>query len=299
MHESRFDARSDYLPPGPGKRSPLPFLRNLRTGAGGDVDATGDAEFTLILVHHAGGSAMSFMPLRAFLPDDWRLLALELPGRGAAAATPVPATLTETVSLLLPALTAQLTGPYALFGHSMGALVGYELARELEKLGLPPVLLGVSASPAPHLRQARDRYRNLRTQEELAGFLRDLGGTPPEVLDEPELLEYMTRVLRIDLTLLESYTGDLPVDTPADPPGVLGVPLAVYYGEHDPMAGHDLVSPWADYSSAGTSFCSWPGGHFYLFDQPADWGARWARDVRAAVRLPQPRSAAGQEASWV
>ncbi|MFE6498177.1 thioesterase II family protein [Streptomyces sp. NPDC057748] len=229
------------------------------------------------------------MPLRAFLPDSWRLLALELPGRGAAARTPLPATMAETVSLLLPDLTAQLTGPYALFGHSMGAVVGYELALELERIDCPPVLLGVSASPAPHLRRARDRYRNLRTQEDLVGFLRDLGGTS-EMLDEPELLEYMTRLFDADLTLLRDYPGDSR--------DVLGVPLSVYYGEDDPMAGRELMSPWAGYSSAGTALRGWPGGHFYLFDRPAEFAVHWVRDVRTALGHPEPRPTVGRETSW-
>ncbi|OEJ21346.1 hypothetical protein AR457_36540 [Streptomyces agglomeratus] len=241
-------------------------------------------------MHHAGGSAVSFMPLREFLPDDWRLLALELPGRGAVAAAPVPATMADMVSLLLPALTEQLNGPYALFGHSMGALVAYELARELERLGMPPVLLGVSSSPAPHLRGVREGFGDLRTREKLAGFLRDLGGTPPEAFDEPELMEYLTHVLRVDLDFLLNYT--------ANPSGVLEVPLAVYFGERDPLAGRDLVSPWAGYSSVHTGFRCWPGGHFYLFDQPEEFGARWTRDVRAVTRGAAQHQAARQGASW-
>lgn len=267
----------------------MPFLRDLRKDSGvhGEVE---DEGFTLVLVHHAGGSAVSFLPLCEFLPADWRLLALELPGRGAAAGAPVPGTVAELVSLLLPSLTAQLTGPYALFGHSMGALVGYELARGLEELGRPPVLLGVSASPAPHLRRERDRFRGLRTQEDLVGFLRDLGGTPSEVLDEPELLQYLTHLLRADLALLESYPGDSR--------DVLDTPLSVYYGEGDLMAGRELVSPWSEYSSADVSMRAWPGGHFYLYDRPAEFAAQWVRDVRASLRLQESRPTVRQEASW-
>ncbi|GGS65701.1 thioesterase II family protein [Streptomyces badius] len=246
--------------------------------------------FTLVLVHHAGGSAVSFLPLRDFLPADWRLLALEMPGRGAAAGAPAPGTVAELVSLLLPGLSAQLTGPFALFGHSMGALVGYELARGLAELGRPPALLGVSASPAPHLRREHRGFRDLRTQEDLVGFLRDLGGTPSEVLDEPELLEYLTRLLRADLTLLESYSGDSR--------DVLDVPISIHYGEGDLMAGRDLVSPWAEYSSAGSGIRAWPGGHFYLYDRPAEFAAQWVRDVRASLRLPESRPTVLREASW-
>ncbi|MFH8668127.1 MULTISPECIES: thioesterase II family protein [unclassified Streptomyces] len=269
----------------------MPLLKDLRKVSGAHRGESEGEGFTLVLVHHAGGSAASFLPLREFLPADWRLLALELPGRGAAAGTPLPDTMAELVSILLPALAPQLTGPYALLGHSMGALVGYELARGLEKLDRPPVLLGVSGSPAPHMRRREyDRYLNLRTQEDLVGFLRDLGGTPPEVLDEPELLDYLTGLLRMDLTILKSY--------PDDSGDVLGVPLCVYYGEDDLMSGHELMSPWDGYSSAGVSIRSWPGGHFYLYDRPAEFAAQWVSDVRASPRLPGSRPTVRQEASW-
>nr|WP_279577618.1 alpha/beta fold hydrolase [Streptomyces cyanogenus] len=290
MHEPRIDGGSRYRPSATRTNSPTPFLRDLKSGPVADGSVPEEAECTLVFAHHAGGSAVSFMSLRDLFPDHWRLLALELPGRGAASAAPVAATMAEAVSSLLPAVTGHLTGPYALFGHSMGGLVAYELTRELARLGLPPVLLGVSASPAPHMRQVRDRYRDLRTEEQLAGFLHDLGGTPPEVFDEPDLLEYLTRILRADLSLLQNYT--------ADPSGVLDVPLAVYYGESDPMAGRDLVSPWADYSSAGTGFRSWPGGHFYLFDRPEDFAGRWERDVRAAAERAARHRPTLQGAPW-
>lgn len=172
----------------------------------------------------------------------------------------------------------------------MGALVAYELARELERLGRPPVLLGVSASPAPHLPAVRDGVGDLRTRKDLAGFLHDLGGTPPEAFGEPELMEYLTHILRADPDLLSNYAPD--------PSGVLEVPLAVYFGEDDQMAGTDLVSPWVEYSSADTRFRSWPGGHFYLFDRPEEFGERGAQDVCEAARRVAPHRTARQGASW-
>lgn len=290
MQESRFDGRVRYRPSGADAKPPTVLLRDLRKGRSADKGATGEEEFTLLLVHHAGGSALSFLPLRSFFPDHWRLLALELPGRGPAAAIPAPTGLAEAVSLLTPVLTEQLTGPYALFGHSMGALIAYELARQLERLGLPPVLLGVSASPAPHVREPRDGFRDLHTQEDLAGFLRDLGGTPPQAFEEPELMAYLTHALRLDLNLMQNYT--------ADPTGVLGIPLSVYYGDRDPLVGREMVSPWSGYSSEPTEIRPWPGGHFYLFDRPQEFAAQWTQDVHAAMRRAQGHGRTRQGASW-
>ncbi|MGC5530424.1 nucleoside monophosphate kinase [Streptomyces sp. SR-10] len=131
---------------------------------------------------------------------------------------------------------------------------------------------------------------NLRTQEELFGFLRDLGGTPSEVLDEPELLDYLTGLLRTDLTILKSY--------PDDSRNALDVPLCAYYGEGDLMPGHELMSPWDSYSSASVSIRFWPGGPLYLYDRPAEFAAQRVSDVRVSPRLLGSRPTVRQEASW-
>ncbi|MFC8703295.1 nucleoside monophosphate kinase [Streptomyces anulatus] len=131
---------------------------------------------------------------------------------------------------------------------------------------------------------------NLRTQEDLVGFLRELGGTPPEVLDEPELLDCLSILLRMDLTTLKSY--------PDDSRDVLDVPLCVCYGEGDLMVGQELTSPWDGYSSAGVSIRSWPDGPLYPYDRPAEFAAQRVNDVRASPHLPGSRPTVRQEASW-
>ncbi|MFF1265494.1 adenylate kinase family protein [Streptomyces anulatus] len=131
---------------------------------------------------------------------------------------------------------------------------------------------------------------NLRTQEHLVGFLRKLGGTPPEVLDELELLDYLSILLRMDLTILKSY--------PDDSKDVLDVPLCVYFGEGDLMVGQELMSPWDGYSSAGVSIRSWLGGPPHPYDRPAEFAAQRVNDVRASPRLPGSRPTVRQEASW-
>ncbi|MFF8845278.1 thioesterase II family protein [Streptomyces sp. NPDC015127] len=261
----------------------VPRLRDIRNGSERRVRAADGEEFTLFLVHHAGGSAVSFLPLRSVFPDHWRVLATELPGRGASIGEPACSGMAEAVSWLLPAVRAEITGPYAVVGHSMGALVARELVRELEAAGTPPVLLGVSASPAPHLSGQDGRYRNLRTREQLVRFLKDLGGTPDEVFEQPDLMDYLIEILRSDLAVLESYERSA---------GPVSVPIAVYYGERDAAAHREIVEPWSEYSTAYTTVTSWPGGHFYLFDHAETFGARLAHDVReaAAARVPHRES---------
>jgi surfactin synthase thioesterase subunit len=169
----------------------------------------------------------------------------------------------------------------------MGGLVAYELARELERSGIPPVWLGVSGIPAPRLMShCFTERRDLWPQERLVTFMRGLGGTPEEMLESPDVVDYMVEVLRGDLAIVDTYTY-------ADGPP-LGMPLSVYAGEQDPLATHDMLEGWRAQSTARVAFHSWPGGHFYLYDRPERVARRMAMDIDTA--LTGHRDPAGRKA---
>ncbi|MEU7026400.1 alpha/beta fold hydrolase [Streptomyces sp. NPDC046275] len=234
--------------------------------------------FTLLLTHHAGGSAAAFAPLLRHLPADWRLLAVDLPGRLMAMGEGGCRTTTEAVEWLAPLTRRVLDGPrgpYGVFGHSMGALIAYELSRTLSRDGRPPVWVGLSGAPAPGHRPERAQ-RHLWTRERLTAFLRELGGTPEEVLQVPDLVGPMVEALRGDLSIVDTYE-----EHPGPP---LGVPLSLFTGEDDPVAHPGIAAPWAGHTTGPTARHSWPGGHFYLFEHAAEVCARIVRDVAAARR---------------
>lgn len=251
------------------------MFRDLRKRPGAPAaggPAAPSEEFTCFFLHHAGGSSAGFLATARHFPPQWRLRAVDFPGRGAAAQEPPCRSTAEAVERLAPAFRREVDGPFAVFGHSMGALVGYELTRELERIGLAPLWLGVSAMPAPALVSTRfpDR-RDLWSREQLVAFMRELGGTPDEMLEDADMVDYMVQILRNDLTVVDTYAYE------DGPP--LGVPLSVFSGAQDPLATPEMVDGWRAYSAAPVRFHSLPGGHFYLFEQAELLAAQVAEDA--------------------
>ncbi|WP_346172412.1 thioesterase II family protein [Streptomyces cuspidosporus] len=263
------------------------MFRELRTRPGETRARAARPDVTCFLIHHAGGSAAAFADFAEFFPPSWRLCAVELPGRGLSAGDPPCRSAAEAVRALAPALLDGEIRPWAVFGHSMGGLVAYELAREMERCGTPPIWLGVSGLPAPRL--VSDRFterRDLWPQERLVAFMRGLGGTPEELLESPDVVEYMVEVLRGDLAIVDTYTY-------ADGPP-LGMPLSVHSGHQDPLATGDTLEGWRAQSTARVEFHSWPGGHFQLYDRPGPFALRMAEDIDRA--LAEDRDPAGRKA---
>ncbi|MBT0772353.1 thioesterase [Kineosporia sp. J2-2] len=237
----------------------------------------GNPAMTLVFAHHAGGSALSYLPLARLLPEDWRVLGVELPGRITADDEVAFTGCGDAVRWLLPHLREVSSGPYALFGHSMGALVGFELVRALAAAGRPPVWLGVSASPAPGMRPGA--RRDLWPEHRLVDLMNRLGGTPGPLLSVPGLRERMVRVLRDDLALVDTYRYR--------PGPALDVPLSVWRAGGDSAATAVQMRPWHTHSTAPPRSRVWEGGHFYLFDQAAAVAAALAEEIaRVGVRRP-------------
>ncbi|MFE0640680.1 thioesterase II family protein [Streptomyces sp. NPDC058877] len=255
------------------------MFRDLRKLPGASSNGPPE-ELTCYFLHHAGGSSAGYMPLAQAFPPGWRLRAIDLPGRGAASRQPHCRDAAEAVELIKPALLAEANGPYAVFGHSMGALIGYELVRELERAGRPPVWLGVSAMPAPRLACALfSERRDLWSPERLIGFMRRLGGTPEELLADPDTADWMVGVLRGDLHLVDTYAY-------AEGPPVT-VPMSVFMGVEDELSRPELIDDWQSYCTRPVRFHSLPGGHFYLFEQAESLARHMAEDL-ARVRETVP-----------
>lgn len=230
-------------------------------------------EMTVALIHHAGGSAVDFLPFVRHLPRRWRLLGLELPARYPSVQRPPCHTVEEAVGGMLGALWAEVPGPFAVFGHSMGALLAYELARVLERRGRPPVWLGLSAGAAPRLATGDLRHR--WAYDQLVGFMRTRGAAPGDLWQEPHILERMEHCLRNDLAIVDTY------EYRAGPP--LSTAMSVYSGSADPVVGDAELKPWVGHARGEVAFHTWPGGHFYLFERVDEVCARIAADIRGAM----------------
>ncbi|MFI9115072.1 thioesterase II family protein [Streptomyces venezuelae] len=212
----------------------------------------------LFCLHHGGGGASAFRDWQRLLGPGVEIVPVQLPGREGRLAEPAERSIT--------ALTERLTGPlleragerpYAFFGHSMGALLAYDLSHALGAAGRPPAHLAVSGYVPPHVRPATSVHT--LSEEAFLAHVTGLEGTPAAILENPTLLELVLPVLRDDFAACETYAY---VDR-----GPLDVPIAVFAGESDPSAPSALTARWAELTGAGASVDVFPGGHFYLQDR--------------------------------
>jgi surfactin synthase thioesterase subunit len=212
------------------------------------------ASLTLVCLPCAGASASMYLRWRRHLPPSIRLLTLELPGRGSRIAEKPLTSYTDLVSLLASELAA-VQGPYALLGHSMGALLAYGVCRELaaSKRPLPRILLA-SACAAPSMRDP-DRFAGQYDDASLIADLKRQGGTPDAVFAEPELLRMTLDVLAADYQVCHhfSYSKHPPFE----------FPIHVFAGRSDAISEAQLQA-WRLETRAGFMLNWFDGGHFYL-----------------------------------
>lgn len=215
----------------------------------------------LICLPHAGGGSTAYARWAAELPKAIEPWPAQLPGRESRFNEPAFKRVEPLVEPLAQAVRPLLDRPYALFGHSMGALLSFELARAMRRLGLPaPVCLFVSAHAAPDVPLRREDAHTLPTPQ-FVEYVRSLGGTPPEILANEELLELMLPLLRSDFELLETYVP------PTGPP--LECPIRVFGGDRDPSVTREDLEAWRGHSERFLGVRILPGGHFYLQEQRA------------------------------
>ncbi|MDT8909752.1 alpha/beta fold hydrolase [Amycolatopsis sp. PS_44_ISF1] len=219
-----------------------------------------DARVRLVALPHAGGSASFFFPLARALAPDVEVLAVQYPGRQDRRHEPPVDTIGRMADRLLTALRPFDDRPIALFGHSMGALVGYELGLRMPGAGLPePRHLFASGRRAPS--HYRDDGLQGVPDDVLVTELAALGGSDPTVLDDPEVLELVLPVLRADYRAVDTYRHD--------PGETLNCPITVFTGAEDPRVSLEEARAWAGHTTGPTDLNVLPGGHFFLVDQAA------------------------------
>jgi medium-chain acyl-[acyl-carrier-protein] hydrolase len=205
---------------------------------------------------YAGGGASAYRTWQDELPADIEVCAVQLPGREWRFREKPATTLDELLPALVDVLREQLDRPFAFFGHSMGALIAFALARRLQRSGGPmPAVLFASAHPAPHLPSVTVRLVRLPDRE-LIEELRAMGGTPRELLDNPELLELFLPALRADLSLCASHAYE---EGPK-----LALPIEVVGGLGDRTVTHGELTPWSAHTESQFRIRMLPGNHFFL-----------------------------------
>lgn len=164
--------------------------------------------------------------------------------------------LASLVDAIADALGEYLDQPFALFGHSLGAMISFELAQKLKKdRGLEAAHLFVSGRRAPHLPQRDETIHNL-VEDEFIEKLRELKGTPPEVLEHAELMQLMIPTLRADFEIVETYRHT--AGTP------LSCPITAFGGLQDDGVPLEGLEAWREHTEGSFSVRMLPGDHFFL-----------------------------------
>lgn len=227
------------------------------------VSAPG-AKLRLLCFPHAGGAAGSFHDWARLTPPEIEVMSVQYPGRQDRLGDPCPATLEELAEAVTAALPGELADdlPLALFGHSMGSSVAYEVARRLQDTpGRTLTHLIVSGRPRPRLSQEQ-APRPSPTDTEILDRVRLLDPEGAAVYDHPELRSVIMPALRADFGLLAAYR-------PAHLPR-LGVPVTACGGDGDPVCPVEALSSWSDVTTEGLEVRQFQGNHFYLNPRKAE-----------------------------
>jgi medium-chain acyl-[acyl-carrier-protein] hydrolase len=216
-----------------------------------------EADVRLFCVPYAGGGASVFRDWGDGLPGSVAVCPVQMPGRETRFREPAFTRLPPLVEALAESLRPHLDRPFAFFGHSLGALVAFELARRLRRdQGIEPVQLFVSGCAAPHTRARGGRLTHTLPAAEFWQEVRRLNGTPAEVFDNEELRELLLPTLRADFALCETYTyaAGSPLTCPVCALGGLG---------DDAVAARDLDA-WRELTTGPFRLRMLPGDHFFL-----------------------------------
>jgi medium-chain acyl-[acyl-carrier-protein] hydrolase len=221
------------------------------------------AALRLFCLPYAGGGASAYHGWGRLLPATIELCAIQLPGRETRRREPPYTDFGEAVAGLIDVACPLLDRPYALFGHSLGALLAFEMIRLLRRKGQPlPQQFFVSGRRSPQLPEPFPPIARLPDSEFVAAIQERYGGIPQAILQEPELMALFLPTLRADFRVLESHRYI------AEPP--LDCPIVVFGGREDSIATPLALRQWQVHTTADFCDRQFPGGHFYLQTQRAE-----------------------------
>lgn len=211
----------------------------------------------------AGRGASLFREWPARVPAAVDVCAVQYPGREQRLREEPCTKMSNLVAAAAEALQGFLDMPYAVFGHSLGALAGFECARTWRRQGYPrPVHLMLAARRAPHMLERRAPITRLPQSEFIAAVQARYDGIPPEVLRHPDLLDILVPTLRADMMLLETYahTAERP----------LNCPITCFGGREDAEATLRDLEGWREHTTGSFAVRVFAGGHFFVQKAHAD-----------------------------
>ncbi|WP_239395779.1 thioesterase II family protein [Frankia sp. CiP3] len=248
------------------------------------------AKARLVCLPHAGGSASFFFPVSRALSPAVEVLSVQYPGRQDRRTENPIESITELADAVTRELLSWADRPLALFGHSMGAVLAFEIVRRLEDRGVLPLILFASGRRAPSC--GRVKQVHLLDDDGLIAEITVLAGTSLQILGDKEIMRMALPSIRSDYKAVETYRWQ--------PGSLVRSPIHVHVGNDDPRVPVGEARMWEQHTAGDFFLTTYPGGHFYLVDQSTLVTENLSRAI--AVRLsdrdtrhdqpkpPQPRA---------
>lgn len=214
------------------------------------------ARLRLFCFPYAGGGAAVYRTWADELPAGVDVCPVQIPGRESRMREPAFTSINALTAALVPALTPFFDLPFAFFGHSMGSLIAFELARALRRRqGPQPIHLFASGHRAPQIPNEDDPIYNL-PEAEFIQELREFNGTPEQVLQNAELMTLLLPVLRADFQVVGTYRYQ------PEPP--LACPISAFGGTQDQDVSEEALAGWREQTAGAFSQRMYPGDHFFI-----------------------------------
>jgi medium-chain acyl-[acyl-carrier-protein] hydrolase len=238
------------------------------------------ARLRLLCFPYAGGGASAYRGWGAALPTDVEVCPVQLPGRESRLREPPFTRVDPLIRTLADVLEPHLDVAFAFFGHSMGAMIAFELARELRRRGGPlPQHLFAAGRRAPQLPAREEDIHDLPEPEFLAK-LRELNGTPEEVLQHGELMRLLLPILRADFAINETYAHR--------PEAPFDFGISAFGGLGDREVTREDLELWHDHTRGRFRLRMLPGDHFFLHSAKDLLVEAVARDLAELAQAAQP-----------
>lgn len=215
-------------------------------------------ELRIFCLPYAGGGASVFRNWSDYLPDFIDICPIQLPGREDRILESAIKDMDELVDILKKEIHDYLDLPYIIFGHSLGARIGFELTRSLiNEYGIKPLQLIVAGSRAPEIPEPNPLHH--LPDDKFIKELKRFSGTPEEVLDNKDLMGIFIPSLRADFSIDETwiFLEDEPLE----------IPITAFYGTDDPEASKKEISGWENHTSSDFELIPVKGEHFFINDE--------------------------------
>ncbi|UGT60386.1 thioesterase II family protein [Nocardia asteroides] len=216
-----------------------------------------EPEVRLACFPHAGGAASFYLPVAKAFSPSCEVLAIQYPGRQDRRSESPIGRIDAIADAVAVQLKSENDRPLALFGHSMGALIAYEVALRLQSFGISLVALFVSGRRAPSLYSSERAH--LLSDDALMAEIVKMEGTDGRILNDADLMSSLLPVIRADYCAVETYKHD--------PNSRLTAPIYAHCGIDDPRVSVDEAHSWRFHTSGAFALDTYPGGHFYLIKE--------------------------------